>query len=83
MPAQEGAFAIGDEHDDGRVYAREKFMRFGFISTANHVAGAFREYCRAMLPLTRALQKMRNKEEVFQPVWDLIVAAVPAGSGIT
>jgi PPM family protein phosphatase len=32
--------------------------------------GAFREYCRAMLPLTRALQKQRNKEEVFQPVWD-------------
>jgi hypothetical protein len=32
--------------------------------------GAFREYCRALLPLTRALQKQRNKEEVFQPVWD-------------
>ncbi len=31
---------------------------------------AFREYCRALLPLTRALQKQRNKEEVFQPVWD-------------
>jgi protein phosphatase len=31
---------------------------------------AFREYCRAMLPLTRALQRWRNKEETFQPVWD-------------
>lgn len=31
---------------------------------------AFREYCRAMLPLTRALQRLRNKEEAFQPVWD-------------
>ena len=34
--------------------------------------GAFREYCRALLPLTRALQKQRNKEEVFQPLWDKI-----------
>jgi protein phosphatase len=32
--------------------------------------GSFREYCRAMLPLTQALGKQRNKEEVFQPVWD-------------
>ncbi len=34
------------------------------------VAGAFREYCRAMLPLTRALAQRRQKEESFQPVWD-------------
>lgn len=32
--------------------------------------GAFREYCRAMLPLTHALNERRQKEEVFQPVWD-------------
>jgi protein phosphatase len=32
--------------------------------------GAFREYCRAMLPLTRALHEHRQKEEVFAPVWD-------------
>jgi protein phosphatase len=32
---------------------------------------AFREYCRAMLPLTRVLHKQRNKEEKFQPnFWD-------------
>jgi protein phosphatase len=31
---------------------------------------AFREYCRSMRPLTEALQRQRNKEEVFQPVWD-------------
>lgn len=36
----------------------------------NDIAGAFREYCRAMLPLTRALHERRQKEEVFQPVWD-------------
>jgi hypothetical protein len=34
------------------------------------VTGAFREYCRAMLPLTRALHERRQKEEVFSPVWD-------------
>jgi hypothetical protein len=33
-------------------------------------AGAFREYCRAMRPLTEAMHRQRNKEEVFQPVWD-------------
>ena len=32
--------------------------------------GAFREYCRAMLPLSQALSKHRKKEEVFQPIWD-------------
>jgi serine/threonine protein phosphatase PrpC len=34
------------------------------------IPSAFREYCRAMLPLTRALHERRQKEEVFQPVWD-------------
>jgi protein phosphatase len=34
------------------------------------IPGAFREYCRAMLPLTQALHKQRHKEESFQPVWD-------------
>jgi serine/threonine protein phosphatase PrpC len=34
------------------------------------LSAAFREYCRAMLPLTQALGKHRNKEESFQPVWD-------------
>jgi hypothetical protein len=32
--------------------------------------GAYREYCLALLPLTRALHKHRHKEESFQPVWD-------------
>ena len=31
---------------------------------------AYREYCRAMRPLSEALQRQRQKEEVFQPVWD-------------
>jgi protein phosphatase len=34
------------------------------------LAAAFREYCRAMLPLTRAQSERRQKEEVFTPVWD-------------
>jgi protein phosphatase len=36
----------------------------------NDLTGAFREYCRAMRVLTEALERHRNKEEVFQPVWD-------------
>jgi protein phosphatase len=32
--------------------------------------GAFREFCRALLPLTHALNRQRGKEESFQPVWD-------------
>ncbi len=31
---------------------------------------SFREYCRAMLPLTQALGRHRHKEESFQPLWD-------------
>jgi protein phosphatase len=31
---------------------------------------AFREYCRSMRPLTETLQRQRNKEESFKPVWD-------------
>jgi protein phosphatase len=34
------------------------------------LVGAFREYCRALMPLTSALNKQRNKEESFQPLWD-------------
>jgi len=31
---------------------------------------AFAEHCRALMPLTGALNKHRNKEEAFTPVWD-------------
>jgi PPM family protein phosphatase len=34
------------------------------------LAGAFREYCRALMPLTNALNRHRHKEESFQPLWD-------------
>ncbi|MGH7225007.1 MAG: PP2C family protein-serine/threonine phosphatase, partial [Gemmataceae bacterium] len=36
----------------------------------NDWPAAFREYCRALLPLTRALNKQRHKEESFRPFWD-------------
>jgi protein phosphatase len=39
-------------------------------SARGDLASAFREYCRAMLPLTRAFNRMRHKEESFQPLWD-------------
>jgi hypothetical protein len=32
--------------------------------------GAFREDCRAMLMLMEAINKQRNKEESFKPLWD-------------
>jgi hypothetical protein len=31
---------------------------------------AFREMCLAILPYTRALEKQRQKSEVFRPIWD-------------
>ncbi len=40
------------------------------LASSGDIPGAFREYCRAMLPLTRALHKLRNKAEEFKPIWD-------------
>jgi protein phosphatase len=48
----------------------EHFALAEELAQKKDLPAAFREYCRAMLPLTRALQKQRHKEEVFQPVWD-------------
>lgn len=36
----------------------------------NNLAGAFREYCRAMTPLLDTLHKQRGKGEEFRPFWD-------------
>jgi protein phosphatase len=36
------------------------------------LSGAFREYCRSLLPLTDTLERYRNKEEIFQPLWDKV-----------
>jgi serine/threonine protein phosphatase PrpC len=40
------------------------------LAQQGDLPSAFREYCRALLPLTRALNKHRNKEEHFRPFWD-------------
>jgi len=49
----------------------QRFQALGNeLAAKGNLSEAFREYCRAMLPLTRAMDKLRNKEEVFQPVWD-------------
>jgi protein phosphatase len=49
---------------EGHKRSAEELQRHG------ELPAAFREYCRAMLPLTLAMQRQRHKEEVFQPVWD-------------
>ncbi len=41
----------------------------GFVHKGD-LPGAFREFCRALLPLTQALNRQRHKEESFQPLWD-------------
>jgi serine/threonine protein phosphatase PrpC len=53
-------WAVCRKHHD----AAERFLNAG------ELPDAFREYCRAMRPLTEALHRQRNKEEIFQPVWD-------------
>jgi len=44
----------------------EHFALAQRLQASGDLPGAFREYCRAMLPLSRH----RKKEEVFQPIWD-------------
>ena len=40
------------------------------LTKSGEVVGAFRALCRAMLPLTAALARHRNKGEDFNPRWD-------------
>ncbi len=54
---------------DWTVYA-EHHKLAGDLKQQGDLGGAYREYCRAMLPLTYALGRFRNKEESFQPLWD-------------
>jgi serine/threonine protein phosphatase PrpC len=49
---------------EGSAAAAESMLQKGDLP------GAFREYCRALMPLTNALNRQRNKEESFQPLWD-------------
>ena len=36
----------------------------------NDFSVAFREYCRAIQTMLEVMQKQRQRQEVFQPVWD-------------
>jgi protein phosphatase len=40
-------------------------------TNGNWLTTAFREYCWALLPLMDTLERYRNKEEIFQPLWDI------------
>lgn len=49
---------------------RRHHALFQKLLAQENLAGAFRECCRAVRPLTEALAQHRNKEEKFQPNWD-------------
>jgi len=49
---------------------RRHHALFEKLLAQGNLAGAFRECCRAVRPLTEALAQHRNKEEKFQPNWD-------------
>ncbi len=49
---------------------QEHYDRAQELLASQDLVGAFREYCRAMLPLSQAFSEHRKKEEVFQPIWD-------------
>ncbi len=60
-----------DNHwEPDRAAYEEHHERADDLLRSKDLVGAFREYCRAMLPLSQALNKHRKKEEVFQPIWD-------------
>jgi len=54
---------------DRRYYGEHQTQAEALLAQGD-LPGAFREYCRAMMPLSSALNKQRNKEETFQPLWD-------------
>ncbi len=49
---------------------RQHFESAGKHLAKNDFPAAFPELCRALQPLTEALAKQRQKQEVFKPVWD-------------
>jgi protein phosphatase len=53
-----------------QTYYGEHHTQAEALQAKGDLSGAFREYCRAMMPLSSALNKQRNKEEIFQPLWD-------------
>jgi protein phosphatase len=61
-----------EEHKWDADWAKyqEHFDRGERLTKEGDLVEAVREYCRSMRPLNEALQKQRNKEEIFLPVWD-------------
>lgn len=55
---------------DWKTYEEHVAAAESLVQQGGDLDAVFREYCRALMPLTRALNKQRNKEESFQPVWD-------------
>lgn len=62
--------ADGHHWDFDHDYYDEHHTQADEFLAKSDLSGAFREFCRAMMPLSAALSKQRNKEEIFQPVWD-------------
>jgi protein phosphatase len=62
--AQEKEWPVDWDAHRTHLEAAERFRAKGKL------ADAFREGCRAVRPLTEALSRHRQKEEVFNPVWD-------------
>jgi protein phosphatase len=49
---------------------QQHFDRGESLTKEGNLPEAVREYCQAMRPLNDVLQRLRQKEEVFLPVWD-------------
>ena len=62
--AEERQWEFDQPYYDEHAAQAEQLLAKGEMS------GAFRESCRAMMPLSAAFHKQRNKEEMFQPLWD-------------
>lgn len=54
---------------DWETHKRHHDLEEKLLAQGN-IAGAFRECCRAIQPLTAALAQVRAKEEKFSPNWD-------------
>lgn len=56
-------------HLDWEVYRRHQQQVKEWLGK-EELVDAFRESCRAMRMLTETIQRQRNKEESFQPLWE-------------
>ncbi len=54
---------------DWPVNQKHRELAEGFVKQGD-LPAAFREYCRALRPLTEAMLKHRNKEENYQGIWE-------------